>query len=432
VILPSTSTQTSQNLTPFRPDSALLLHNLTRKVRGKYPFSPGTWLTRILCLALCCLTLADAAYASQQEELDNLRKRIAAVQRNMEKTSESKSEAADSLRESERAISNSNRKLAEISAQQRAADLALGKLQAQLRKLNSDIAVQQTLLGKLLYQQYLGGKQEYLKLLLNSQDPNQIARNLQYYQYIARDRASLLATLRSNLVALDTLSKSTREQREQLASLRAEQASQKANLVKQQHARKRVLGKISLQLRRQRREITRLQHDENRLSRLVNQLSEMLAQPASNSLFHNNKLPDNRFDGRPFDQLKGKLTLPVKGELTNRYGTPRPGSTVDWKGLFLRTSDGQPVKAIAAGRVVFADWLRGFGNLLIIDHGEGYMSLYGNNETLYKQVGDVVRGGDTIAAAGNTGGNENFGLYFELRHESKPLDPMKWMAIQQH
>jgi septal ring factor EnvC (AmiA/AmiB activator) len=432
VILPSTSTQTSQNLTPFRPDSALLLHNLTRKVRGKSPFSPGTWLTRILCLALCCLTLADAAYASQQEELDNLRKRIAAVQRNMEKTSESKSEAADSLRESERAISNSNRKLAEISAQQRAADLALGKLQAQLRKLNSDIAVQQTLLGKLLYQQYLGGKQEYLKLLLNSQDPNQIARNLQYYQYIARDRASLLATLRSNLVALDTLSKSTREQREQLASLRAEQASQKANLVKQQHARKRVLGKISLQLRRQRREITRLQHDENRLSRLVNQLSEMLAQPASNSLFHNNKLPDNRFDGRPFDQLKGKLTLPVKGELTNRYGTPRPGSTVDWKGLFLRTSDGQPVKAIAAGRVVFADWLRGFGNLLIIDHGEGYMSLYGNNETLYKQVGDVVRGGDTIAAAGNTGGNENFGLYFELRHESKPLDPMKWMAIQQH
>jgi septal ring factor EnvC (AmiA/AmiB activator) len=432
VILPSTSTQTSQNLTPFRPDSALLLHNLTRKVRGKNPFSPGTWLTRILCLALCCLTLADAAYASQQEELDNLRKRIAAVQRNMEKTSESKSEAADSLRESERAISNSNRKLAEISAQQRAADLALGKLQTQLRKLNSDIAVQHTLLGKLLYQQYLGGKQEYLKLLLNSQDPNQIARNLQYYQYIARDRASLLATLRSNLVALDTLSKSTREQREQLASLRAEQASQKANLVKQQHARKRVLGKISLQLRRQRREITRLQHDENRLSRLVNQLSEMLAQPASNSLFHNNKLPDNRFDGRPFDQLKGKLTLPVKGELTNRYGTPRPGSTVDWKGLFLRTSDGQPVKAIAAGRVVFADWLRGFGNLLIIDHGEGYMSLYGNNETLYKQVGDVVRGGDTIAAAGNTGGNENFGLYFELRHESKPLDPMKWMAIQQH
>jgi septal ring factor EnvC (AmiA/AmiB activator) len=120
------------------------------------------------------------------------------------------------------------------------------------------------------------------------------------------------------------------------------------------------------------------------------------------------------------------------GEVTNRFGTPRPDSTVHWKGLFLRTSSGQAVKAIAAGQVVFADWLRGFGNLLIVDHGKGYMSLYGYNETLYKQVGDIVRGGDTIAAVGNSGGNENFGLYFELRHESKPLDPMKWMATKSH
>ena len=369
---------------------------------------------------------------ADRQELENLRKRIATVQHNMDKTSESKTEAADSLRESERAISTSNRKLADIAAQQHIADQKLGKLQTQLRKLNSDLTEQQTLLGKLLYQQYFGGKQEYLKLLLNSQDPSQIARNLWYYQYIARERAAWLATLRKNLAALDTLSISTRQQREQLASLRTEQSAQKATLVKEQHARQRVLGKISRRLRRQRREITHLQHDENRLSQLVSQLTKILAQPTSKSLFRNDKLPDSRFDGRPFDQLKGKLALPVMGELTNRFGTPRPGSTVDWKGLFLRTSNGQPVKAIAAGRVVFADWLRGFGNLLIIDHGEGYMSLYGNNETLYKQVGDVVRGGDTVAAAGNTGGNENFGLYFELRHESKPLDPMKWMARQQH
>jgi len=204
------------------------------------------------------------------------------------------------------------------------------------------MAEQQTLLGKLLYQQYLGGNQEYLKLLLNSQDPNQIARNLQYYQYIARNHAAWLATLRKNLAALNTLSISTREQRDELASLRTEQAAQKATLVKQQHARQRVLGKISLQLRRQRREITRMQHDESRLSQLVNQLTKMLAQPASNSLFRNDKLPDSRFDGRPFDQLKGKLTLPVKGELTNRFGTPRPGSTVDWEGIvsenFRRTA----------------------------------------------------------------------------------------------
>lgn len=389
-----------------------------------------TLLARLLLLAFCCSAPVNAACASQQEELENLRGRIAVVQREMDKTSESKTEAADALRESERAISNSNRKLAELAALQRAADQKLGKLQGRQEKLNADMAGQQALLGKLLYQQYLGGKQEYLKLLLNNQDPDQVARDLRYYQYIARSRAIWLANLRENLAALDAISLSTREQRTELGSLRAEQAAQKKTLEKEQHARKRMLGKISQQLHRQRREITRLQRDEGRLARLVDKLTKMLAEPKSKSLFRNDNLPDNRFDGNPFDQLKGKLALPVKGEITNRFGSPRPDSTVQWKGLFLRTSNGQAVKAIAAGRVVFADWLRGFGNLLIIDHGKGYMSLYGNNETLYKQVGDVLRGGDTIATVGNTGGNENFGLYFELRHQSKPLDPMQWMATK--
>jgi murein hydrolase activator len=425
-----TSTPTPQPLdqSSVRPEFARPLHNARHGGEGKKVLAPRTGLTRLLSLALCCLTLVNVAYASQQEELENLRNRIADVQREMDKTSESKTEVADALRESERAISNSNRKLAELAALQRAADKKLGILQGQQAKLNADMAGQQALLGKLLYQQYLGGKHEYLKLLLNNQDPNQVARDLRYYQYIARGRATWLADLRQSLAELDAISLSTRDQRAELASLRKEQTAQKTTLVKEQHARQRMLSKISHQLHQQRREITRLQRDESRLAQLVDKLTKMLAEPKSKSLFRNDNLPDNRFDGSPFDQLKGKLTLPVKGEITNRFGTPRPDSRVKWKGLFLRTSSGQAVKAIAAGRVVFADWLRGFGNLMIIDHGKGYMSLYGNNETLYKQVGDVLRGGDTIATVGNTGGNEDFGLYFELRHESKPLDPMKWMA----
>jgi septal ring factor EnvC (AmiA/AmiB activator) len=374
--------------------------------------------------------LVGTAYASQQDELGNLRKRIAAMQREMDKTSESKSEAADALRESERAISDSNRKLAELAEQQRAADKKFNELQQQERRLIGSMAEQQVLLGRLLYQQYLGGKQEYLKLLLSNHDPNQVSRDLQYYKYIARSRATWLAALHDNFAALNAVSTATREQRAALKSLRAEQSAQKKALEKEQHARQRVLGKISQQLRQQRREINRLQHDENRLAKLVERLTKMLAQPKTNSLFRNDNLPDNRFDGSPFDQLKGKLTLPVKGEVTNQFGAPRPDSTVLWKGLFLRTSAGQAVKAIATGRVVFADWLRGFGNLLIIDHGKGYMSLYGNNETLYKQVGDVLHGGDIVAAVGNSGGNEDSGLYFELRHESKPLDPIKWLAAK--
>lgn len=389
-----------------------------------------TPFTRLLSLILCSLALGSAASADEQEELQILRERIISMQRELDKTSESKSEAADALSESERAISDSNRKLNELAARQRAADIKLGELQVREKKLSNSLSGQQALLGKLLHQQYLGGKQEYLKLLLSNENPNQVARDLQYYQYIIRNRATWLSALRDDLAALNEVSKATRENHAELSSLRTEQAAQKRILEQQKQSRQRMLSQISTQLRQQRREINRLQRDENRLAQLVEKLTRMLAQPKSSSLFRNDTLPDNRFDGKPFSQLKGKLVLPVRGEITNRFNAPRPDSTVRWKGLFVRTSSGQPVKAVAAGQVVFADWLRGFGNLLIIDHGKGYMSLYGNNETLYKQVGDMLHGGDPIAAVGNSGGNEDFGLYFELRFESKPLDPMKWMATK--
>lgn len=383
---------------------------------------------RSALLCICLMAGIGGAYASQQDELENLRKRIANLQQELEKTSESKSEAADALRESERAISNSNRKLAELAQQQHAANHTLAQLQQQARQLERDIQGQQVSLGKMLYQQYLGGKQEYLRLLLNNHDPNQVAREIRYYEYIAHSRAAWLNTLRNNLAQLNTVTTQAKQKSAEIAALREEQKSQKQTLEKDKRTHLQVLGKIALQLKRQRREIGRLQRDENHLAQLVEKLSRMLAQPKSKGIFSNDNLPDNRFDGSPFEQLKGKLALPVKGEVSGKFGSARPDSTVLWKGLFLRAAANQPVKAVAAGRVVFADWLRGFGNLLIIDHGKGYMSLYGNNETLYKQVGDVLRGGDTIAAVGNSGGNEDSGLYFELRHEGKPLDPMRWVA----
>jgi septal ring factor EnvC (AmiA/AmiB activator) len=386
-------------------------------------------VTAFIRLALLCFCLsANSAHASKQDELDNLRKRITSLQHELEKTSESKSEAADALRESERAISDSNRKLAELAQQQHEAGLALKKLQQQRGQIEQDMHGQQAMLGKLLYQQYLGGQEEYLKLLLSNRDPNQVARETQYYEYIARNRAAWLKTLRSNLALLQEVTLQTEQKSAEIAVLQVEQRTQKQTLEKDKLTRQHVLVKIASQLKQQHREIGRLQRDENRLAKLVEKLSRLLAQPKSRSLFSNDKLPDDRFDGDPFEQLKGRLVLPVKGEVSNKFGSARPDSTVLWKGLYLRAAANQPVRVVAAGRVVFSDWLRGFGNLLIVDHGKGYMSLYGNNETLYKQVGDILRGGDTIATVGNSGGNEDSGLYFELRHEGKPLDPMKWIT----
>jgi len=375
-----------------------------------------------------CLITGSVACASEQEELENLRQRISALQQDFDKTNESKSEAADALRESERNISNSNRKLNELAQQQNTANRDLEQLQQQSEQLNKEMQNEQALLGKLLYQQYLGGKQEYLKLLLNNHDPNQLARELQYYDYIARNRASWVKSLRGKLTKVQAVSEQTRQKSKEIAALQAEANSQRHHLESEKHSRQQTLAKFATQLKQQRREIGRLQRDENRLSHLVEKISKMLARPSITNQARNDKLPDNTYDGKPFEMLKGKLALPVRGNISNRFGTPRPDSTVLWKGLFIRAVANQPVKSVAAGRVVYADWLRGFGNLLIIDHGNGYMSLYGNNETLYKQVGDILRGGDTVSSVGNSGGNEESGLYFELRHEGNPLDPVKWIA----
>jgi murein hydrolase activator len=380
--------------------------------------------------AFCLLSsvFCHGTYASQQEDLENLRQRISRMQSEIARTSESKSEAADALRESEKAISDSNRKIAELAASQHEADTKLDALKTQQQQLKDHLARQQALLSELLYQQYLGGKHEYLKLMLDNQDPNKVARDTQYFSYIARNRAAWLENLRGNLDQLNKVSESVQKQSETLAQLRTEQDEQKAKLERDQRERQQVLGKISRQLNQQHHEITRLQHDENRLAKIVSRITEILAKPRSKSVLRSDTLPDNRFDGKPFEQLMGKLALPVKGVISNKFGAARPDSTVLWKGLFIRTASGQPVKAVAAGQVVFADWLRGFGNIIIVDHGNAYMSLYGNNETLYKQVGDKVQGGETIATVGNSGGNSDSGLYFELRHESHPLDPMKWLA----
>ncbi|MDD5059337.1 MAG: peptidoglycan DD-metalloendopeptidase family protein [Sideroxydans sp.] len=368
----------------------------------------------MIVVLLATLLVAGAAHASKQDDLEKLRKRIAALQQDFEKTNDSKSEAADGLRESERAISDSNRTLHELSLQQQTANRELAQLQQRAAAMDREMQGQQAMLGRLLYQQYLdGGEQEYLKLLLNNDDPNQVARELRYYEYIARNRASTLKSLRSGLLKLQAVTDQSRQKSEEIAALRAEEQAQRKHLEQDKRARQQMLNKIALQLKQQRRELGRLQHNESRLSQLVAKLA--------------NALPDSGMNQIAFKSLKGRLALPVKGKLSHQFGARRPESGMLWTGWFLRTPASQPVKAVAGGSVVYADWLRGYGNLLIIDHGNGYMSLYGNNETLYKQVGDSLRGGDTIAAVGSSGGNEDSGLYFELRFEGKPFDPKPWM-----
>ena len=386
-------------------------------------------------VAACGFVLATggaiaATTSNAKQELRELRGKIEALQKRLAEAEETKSETVDALRESEWAISDANRTLRELQAQARAARAQLAELKAESKRGEGALKEQQQLLEHLLYQQYVNGRSEPLKLLLNREDPNRIARQLQYFSYISRARAELVDELRENLARLDALSREADAKAKELDAIAGEQATQQKRLAQEQAARKKVLASISRDIQQHQREIGTLKRNENRLARLIEQLGRVTAKPRSSSRLRNERLPDAAGDGAPFETLRGTLALPVRGELGNRFGSPREDSGLTWKGLFIATRPGTEVKAIAAGRVVFADWLRGFGNLLIIDHGGAYMSLYGNNETLFKQVGDSVRGGDTVAAVGNSGGNAESGLYFEIRHQGKPFDPLAWVNVR--
>ena len=375
--------------------------------------------------ALC----AGAAAGAQKEELQALRGRIEVLGKQLAAAEESKNEAVDALQESERAISESNRVLRELAAKQRAVNARLTALQDQRRLAVADIDGQKARLAQLLYQQYIGAQPDALKLLLQGGNPQRIARDLHYLSHLSRARVDLIRSLRSNLGQLNELTDGARQQRATLAAIDAERQAQRRRLEAEKRARKLVLVRVSRQVQRQRREISTLKRDETRLARLVERLGQMLS-PARPGVLRNERLPNASGDGSPFAELKGRLSLPVRGELRNRFGSQRQDSGLSWKGLFIAAPAGQEVRAIAAGRVVFADWLRGFGNLMIIDHGSGYMSLYGNNESLYKQVGATARGGETVAAVGNSGGNRDSGLYFEIRHQGKAFDPLGWVNLK--
>ncbi|PKO51628.1 MAG: peptidase M23, partial [Betaproteobacteria bacterium HGW-Betaproteobacteria-2] len=340
------------------------------------------------------------------------------------------------------------RKLHELTQQERKNRETLQSLKKQQADLVRTLDTQQALLGKQLYQQYLHGQQNHLQIMLQQQDPNAIARQLHYYSYVSKARAELIDGMQDNLKQIETINQQTTQALQEIEQLKLAQEEERKSLQAQKTERSKVLKKLSSQIANQRNEINKLKRDEKRLTSLLERLAKIAREQAearrkqsqaaqkkpadskSGTVARNQALPTSKYDGSNFASLKGKLNLPVRGDVTNRYGAARKDTGLSWKGLFIRAAEGAEVKSVAKGSVVFADWLRGFGNLIIIDHGDGYMSLYGNNQSLLKNLGDDVKGGDTIAAVGNTGGNESPGLYFELRRRSQPFDPLSWSVVR--
>lgn len=405
----------------------------------------------IILLALIWSLCASANQADRkQSELDVLKQRLQTLQREFRSTQAHRQEAADELGQSERAISSALRQLRQLDGERQRAQTDLQALTQQTDATTARIRAQQAHLAQVLKAAYQRGQGDALKLMLNGADPNQAARDLRYLAHLSRARHETIEALRADLAKLAALRQQTEQKTTELTQLQKAREAEQKKLLADKRARERILQKLSVQIQQQRREITSLKRDERSLTQLVERLNRLMAQQAARAraaqqaqknqkggtnaasqprraLGVNTETPVAFRSDKPFSGLKGSLRLPVAGELMNRFGAPREGGGVSWKGLFIRAAEGAAVKAIAAGQVVFAEWLRGFGNLIIVDHGEGYMSLYSNNESLYKQVGERVQPGDAIAAVGNSGGQPDPGLYFEMRHQSRPVNPLLWV-----
>ncbi len=382
-----------------------------------------------------------AAADSKKEELQDLKVRIESLRRDMAKAEESKTYAADQLRETESAISDVNRRLHELGAESSGLKAELADLDTQSRRLDRQTGTQQNQLARLLNRQFVGGDSDALKLLLAGEDPNQSARDRYFLTQLSRAKADLIQQLLAVAAEKKRLAEGARERQAQLAEIEHRQQESRAQLLARKKQRLTTLAAMADRIKAQRREIDTLKRDEQRLSKLIEGLARIAATRKSTPKIPQEtrstgttaaakspriKSHDPGNVGGAFAARRGQLRLPVKGTIAGRFGQPRPEGGATWKGIFIRAAEGLEVRAVGAGAVVFSEWLRGFGNLLVIDHGNDFLSVYGNNESLLAAVGANVRDGDPVATVGNSGGNPESGLYFELRHRGQPFDPLKW------
>jgi septal ring factor EnvC (AmiA/AmiB activator) len=479
------------------------------------------FLAKSVAIALCALLASAAASgaparpterskqkAAAEAQRAGIQQKLSALKRDITKTESAKEDAADTLAESEEAISDANRALRDLGVEQGETNAKLAALDANQHNLNRTIEAQKQQLARLLRQHYVAGNEDRIKLLLSGDNPNRINRDLQMLSYVSQAQARLLDSLRANLVAVEKNKAETQNAKDELEEIAQEQRDQKVTLEKEKAHRAALLGTLSSKLVAQRKEAGSLERDEQRMSGLVDQLTKLIREQAIAAAAEKKRLEavaaarakaaaearamaDARAraqqaerdreriaqanrkpsrNGKPepappriveqapverpapvekpdpeaaraadialapaaadgaFASMRGRMSAPIAGRIAARFGAKR-GDGPTWKGMFIKASEGADVRAVAGGRVVFANWMRGFGNLIIVDHGNEYLSIYGNNQTLLKHAGDTVKAGDQIASAGNTGGNEESGLYFELRHLGKAFDPAGWIKF---
>lgn len=407
-------------------------------------------------LALIFLTLvftpalADEKAAAQQQ-LEAARADIAELKKLLDKLQQEKSGVQQELKKTESEMGQLEKQVQGLQQDLKKSEEEIQRLDTEKKKLEGARLEQQRLIGIQARAAYQSGRQEYVKLLLNQQNPEKFSRTLSYYDYLSEARMEQLATFNETLRQLANIELDIANQQSQLLEQKSALDGRREQLATVRKERQQALAKLNKEFAARDQKLKARQQDQAQVSRVLKTIEETLARQAreaeaarQQALLAEREQPRSAGTpassgplvssgasvGGPFAKARGKLPWPVDGRLVARYGSPRGDARSKWDGVLIGASAGSQVRAVHGGRVVFADWLRGAGLLVILDHGNGYLSLYGHNQSLLKDAGDLVKAGEPIATVGNSGGQESPALYFAIRQQGRPSDPAQWCRSQ--
>jgi len=418
-------------------------------------------LRALAFLALAALTLPVFAddRAQTQQQIEATRQDINELKKVLGQLQQERADVQKDLRGTETQMGTLQKQVDALQEQLKKTETELQRLETEKKKLQSSRTEQQKLIGIQARAAYQSGRQEYLKLLLNQQNPEQFARTLTYYDYLSKARLDQLKAFNETLRQLADVEKNIQMQQAQLLVQQGTLDEQRAQLEQVRKERQVALAKLNNDYQARDQKLQRRQQDQADLQKVLATIEETLARQAREAEEAKRKAllaqqeedrrqreaaaasnkpapprkaaPEIRVSigetfGGAFGAARGKLPWPVDGRLLARFGDTRGDERTRWDGVMIGAAAGTAVHAVHGGRVVFADWLRGAGLLVILDHGDGYLSLYGHNQTLLKSAGDVVKAGDAISTVGTSGGQDTPALYFAIRQQGRATDPAQW------
>ncbi|MDI9244454.1 peptidoglycan DD-metalloendopeptidase family protein [Marinobacter sp. CHS3-4] len=370
----------------------------------------------LLALALCLV--ATPALAEQQVtpgQIKALQEDISEIDEWLDEAEEDRSSLERQLADLERQISRLTRERRELRIQASQQQARLAQLDQKERELVRTLDSQRDSLKKQIRAAWMEGDAPAVKVLLNEIDPDKIARTMTYYEYLSRDTVDRLEAFSANLKQLKTTRQELQAGKARLARLEQDVADRRQKLTASKNQRQQTLASLKAEITDRLDEREQLEADRQRLEKLLKEVEQAIANiPSPN-------------ESAPFKSLRSKLPWPASGTIVSTYGAPYADGKLRRSGTLINTDEAADIKAVHYGRVVFANWLRGFGLMTILDHGDGFMTLYGHSSSLFTSPGDWIEAGEPIAQAGRTGGTEDPAVYFEIRHDGKPVNPEGWL-----